>query len=137
MAGHHQGQNLPPYNITYPYVPNYPPPPPPMQQPRLPVHTVQYFLGLTKELPPLSGREIAVLLSGSSSVSTRTYAQCKYSDLATLQQTIQMGGRSVPPPSKSLSQSLDPYDRRYAYYKPPRPQCWGLACPYQSQHAIP
>ncbi|KAJ7936457.1 hypothetical protein B0H13DRAFT_1853523 [Mycena leptocephala] len=59
MAGHHQGQNLPPYNY-YPYVPNYPPPPPPMQQPRLPAHTTQYLLGLTKELPPLSGREIAV-----------------------------------------------------------------------------
>ncbi|KAJ6512410.1 hypothetical protein C8R45DRAFT_1087587 [Mycena sanguinolenta] len=59
MAGHHQGQNLPPYNY-YPYIPNYPPPPPPMQQPRLPAHTAQFLLGMTNELPPRSGREIAV-----------------------------------------------------------------------------
>ncbi|KAJ7362921.1 hypothetical protein DFH08DRAFT_951145 [Mycena albidolilacea] len=57
MAGHHQGQNLPPYNY-YPYVPNYLPPL--TQQARLPAHTAQYLLGLTKELPPLSGREVAV-----------------------------------------------------------------------------
>ncbi|KAJ6450883.1 hypothetical protein C8R45DRAFT_1113817 [Mycena sanguinolenta] len=59
MAGHHQGQNLPPYNY-YPYILNYPPPPPPMQQPRLQAHTAQFLLGMTNELPPLSGREIAV-----------------------------------------------------------------------------
>jgi hypothetical protein len=53
-------QNEVPYNYyPFPFIPNYPPPPA-MQQPRLPAHTAQFLLGMTNEMPPLSGREMAV-----------------------------------------------------------------------------